>query len=175
MEQRNVVGLDVEEKRVPTAPASSAAMSADPTRTETREGDDRNRVFQKLVTTDDDVGGLVAYALYKQNKLDWLLEYEKLRGQAPSLSEIAAYIIGESTPRRLATYRHLAETTLAGSTATDRTSTNRAGALTSRESPNSNLFGSGSLSFLMQVAVGLLAIVGLIAIVLAARFGLGVK
>ena len=36
-------------------------------------------------------------------------------GREPSENENAAYIIGEATPRRLATYRHLAKSTLAGS------------------------------------------------------------
>ncbi len=75
---------------------------------------DRNIVFGSLVTGDSDIVGLVAYSIYKQNKHDWLVSFEKIRGRAPRDDESQAYIIGESTPRRLSTYRHLAQSTLDG-------------------------------------------------------------
>ena len=78
------------------------------------ERDDRTGVFGHLVTDDRDIAGLVAYSIYKQNKLDWLRAFEAANGRQPDDRELAAYIIGEGTPRRLATYRHLAEATLAG-------------------------------------------------------------
>lgn len=74
----------------------------------------RNPVFNSLVSGDEDVAGLVAYSIYKQNKLDWLVAFNKAKGREPNDSELTAYIIGESTPRRLATYRHLAHATLEG-------------------------------------------------------------
>ena len=46
--------------------------------------------------------------------LDWRPAFAAAKGRAPDDGELASYIIGESTPRRLATYRHLAEATLAG-------------------------------------------------------------
>ncbi|MBV8850172.1 MAG: hypothetical protein JOZ16_11380, partial [Methylobacteriaceae bacterium] len=79
------------------------------------EDGERNPVFSHLVTSDNDIVGLVAYSIYKQNKLDWLLAFQRAVGREPSELENTAYIIGEATPRRLATYRHLAESTLAGS------------------------------------------------------------
>jgi hypothetical protein len=75
---------------------------------------ERTGVFTSLVREDGDIAGLVAYSIYKQNKLDWLQAFEAAKGRVPVEAEVAAYIIGESTPRRLATYRHLAEATLAG-------------------------------------------------------------
>ena len=78
------------------------------------EGQDRNGIFRHLVSNDQDITGLVAYSIYKQNKLDWLGAFDAAKGRAPSDGELSAYIIGEGTPRRLATYRHLAEATLAG-------------------------------------------------------------
>ena len=77
-------------------------------------GGERNIVFQTLVKNDSDIAGLVAYSIYKQNKLDWLTAFETAKRRAPNEAELASYIIGEGTPRRLATYRHLAEATLAG-------------------------------------------------------------
>lgn len=78
-----------------------------------KEGD-HNIIFESLVTGDHDIVGLVAYSIYKQNKQDWLLAFIKFKKRKPSAAEIASYIIGESTPRRLAIYRHLAEATLRG-------------------------------------------------------------
>ena len=75
---------------------------------------ERNLVFTNLVREDADIVGLVAYSIYKQNKLDWLQAFERIKGRAPEPGEQAAYIIGESTPRRLAIYRHLADATLMG-------------------------------------------------------------
>jgi len=75
---------------------------------------ERNPIFDALVTPDDDVVGLVAYSLYKQNKRAWLDDFIKATGRAPTEAESRAYIIGESTERRLNTYRHLAAATLAG-------------------------------------------------------------
>ncbi len=78
------------------------------------EADGRNAVFTNLVQGDADITGLVAYSLFKQNELDWLAHFRKVRGREPTDAEMEAYIIGESTTRRLATYRHLADATLSG-------------------------------------------------------------
>ncbi len=75
---------------------------------------ERDSVFRQLVKQDSDIAGLVAYSIYKQNKLDWLNAFEQWKGRAPNADELAAYTIGEGTPRRLVTYRHLAEAMLAG-------------------------------------------------------------
>ena len=75
---------------------------------------ERNPIFDALVTPDGEVSGLVAYSIYKQNKRAWLDDFIKLTGRPPSEAESRAYIIGESTERRLATYRQLSATTLTG-------------------------------------------------------------
>lgn len=75
---------------------------------------DRNTVFGALVTEDSDVVGLVAYSIYKQNKHDFLVAFSKAKGREPNDTELGAYTMGESTPRRLAIYRHLAQATLDG-------------------------------------------------------------
>ena len=92
-----------------SSPASSAGVAV-----EAVDRSDRSSVFAHLVKDDGDIAGLVAYSIYKQNKLDWLRAFEVIKARAPDENELAAYIIGEGTPRRLATYRHLAEATLAG-------------------------------------------------------------
>ena len=75
---------------------------------------EHNIVFTSLVTGDKDIVGLVAYSIYKQNKYDWLQAYGRLQGRMPDAVEAQSYLLGESTPRRLATYRHLAEAVLDG-------------------------------------------------------------
>jgi hypothetical protein len=75
---------------------------------------ERNPIFDALVSPDEDITDLVAYSIYKQNKRAWLDAFIKTTGRGPSESETRAYIIGESTERRLNTYRQLAASTLAG-------------------------------------------------------------
>jgi hypothetical protein len=75
---------------------------------------ERNTIFDSLVKVEGEVSGLVAYSIYKQNKRAWLNDFQKVVGRPPTEAETRAYIIGESTERRLATYRHLAQATLAG-------------------------------------------------------------
>ena len=78
------------------------------------DDNDRNPIFDALVSPEGEVAGLVAYSLYKQNKRAWLDDFVKATGRHPTEAESRAYIIGESTQRRLATYRQLAESTLSG-------------------------------------------------------------
>jgi hypothetical protein len=79
---------------------------------------ERNPVFDALVGSDEEdvagLAGLVAYSIYKQNKRAWLDDFVKATGRGPSDAETRSYIIGESTERRIATYRRLAASTLAG-------------------------------------------------------------
>jgi hypothetical protein len=75
---------------------------------------EHNTIFDSLVKVEGEVSGLVAYSIYKQNKRAWLQDFLKATGRPPTEAESRAYIIGESTERRLATYRHLASATLAG-------------------------------------------------------------
>ena len=92
---------------------AKAPAAAEPN-SETVGEAERNPIFDALVTPDEDVGGLVAYSIYKQNKRAWLDDFVKTTGRAPSEAETRSYIIGESTERRISTYRRLAASTLAG-------------------------------------------------------------
>ena len=80
----------------------------------TKDESERNPIFDALVSTEGEVSGLVAYSIYKQNKRAWLDDFIKMTGRTPTDDETRAYIIGESTERRLATYRQLAAATLSG-------------------------------------------------------------
>jgi hypothetical protein len=86
-----------------------------PPRPETDGEVERNPIFDALVGSEgEDVAGLVAYSIYKQNKRAWLDDFVKATGRGPSEAETRSYIVGESTERRLAIYRRLAASTLAG-------------------------------------------------------------
>ncbi len=77
----------------------------------------RNPMYELLVQAEGDVTGLMAYALYKQNKRDWLIGFQATNERLPTDAEVAAFILGERIPRRTANYRTLAEDMLAkGST-----------------------------------------------------------
>ncbi len=103
-----------ERPRLPPAGMPEPSHNAAAFGTAERQGADTNGIFRSLVANDSDIAGLVAYSIYKQNKLDWLAAFETAIDRAPNDAELASYIIGEGTPRRIATYRHLAEATLTG-------------------------------------------------------------
>ncbi len=152
-------------------PAGSAVMVSPVTEPDLAlKGDmERNAVFTNLVQEDGDIVGLVAYSIYKQNKVDWLQAFQKALGRVPSESELASYIIGESTPRRLATYRHLAGATLSGNgpEAAPNGSWSKAGL---RQGPQ----GKPSVSWIASsiVSYAILAAAILIGVWLVARYGL---
>lgn len=73
----------------------------------------RNPLLDALVYGDNDLVGLVAYAMHEVNRRDWCLAYEAANGRPPSDGELNAYLVGEQLERRLDTYRRLAEDALA--------------------------------------------------------------
>lgn len=137
-----------------------------------KESGEHNIVFGSLVTGDNDIVGLVAYSIYKQNKHDWLIAFNKATGRPPNEAENAAYIIGESTPRRLSIYRHLAEATLEGrgpaTAASGEGLTQRSYAIAAKAQTAARPSGL-NWSFIGFIG---LAVIGAIALALALRFGL---
>jgi hypothetical protein len=71
--------------------------------------DKLNPMYELLVQSETDVTGLLAYALYKQNKRDWLIAFHERTAREPTGSEIDSFITGERISRRIATYRRLAD------------------------------------------------------------------
>lgn len=127
----------------------------------------RNAVFAALVKGDSDVTGLVAYSIFKQNELDWLSDFRKARDRDPTEAEADAYIIGENTQRRLATYRHLAEATLQGKGPDVATGGVGSGASVARVSETRPTGGFGA-STLLYIVLALAVLVG---VYFAARYG----
>lgn len=149
-----------------TEPSDAEAFATTPGTGETREpnptleSEGRNGVFKSLVKSDDDITGLVAYSVFKQNELDWLTDFRKAKGREPSQAETEAYILGESTVRRLATYRHLADATLSGKgpEVAGQTRTGRSLALRSETSPSGALTGTSVIAY-VAIAVVILLVV----------------
>lgn len=127
----------------------------------------RNAVFAALVKGDQDITGLVAYSIFKQNELDWLSDFRNAKGREPSDAEADAYIIGESTPRRLATYRHLADATLGGAGPDVASAGASGGRSFAAQQPARPAGGFGVSAIVYFV----LAIVVLVAVYYAARYG----
>lgn len=107
-------GTEVQTAKLPKGLVVSSEPVVAAAKLEAAAGAERNPIFDALVGPDEDVSGLVAYSIYKQNKRAWLDDFVKATGRAPTEAESRAYIIGESTERRLTTYRHLAAATLSG-------------------------------------------------------------
>lgn len=128
------------------AVANAAAKSSDAA--------DHSEIFSKLVSGDQDIVGLVAYSIYKQNKIEWMRAFEERNGRAPNDQEFAAYIIGENTPRRVSTYRFLAESTVNKST----------GRATGGEG------GRSAFSATMNIVYGFMGVAVVAALIILARF-----
>ena len=149
---------------VPAGLPKAGALTKAPGAAETDATEaEHNTIFDSLVKVEGEVAGLVAYSIYKQNKRAWLQDFLKATGRPPSEAESRSYIIGESTERRLATYRHLAAATLAGQGPEAPTSAGRA----MRQTP------SRPASFFVVWAIVLVAAVALLAFALHAGLGFG--
>jgi hypothetical protein len=100
---------------MPADPAERVAQAlrtiapASAPRTDSRH----NPLLDQLVYGDNDLVGLVAYALHEVNRRDWRTAYEQAHGRPPSEAEFNAYLVGEQLERRLDTYRRLAEDAIA--------------------------------------------------------------
>ncbi len=136
---------------------------------------ERNEIFSSLVGGDTDIVGLVAYSIYKQNKQDWLVAFGKARGREPGEAEITSYIVGESTARRLSTYRHLAEATLEGrgptmtsGPASSEDERQRNYAIAARAKPAAP---AGPVANLGIIGIIGLAVVAIVALILVTRYG----
>ncbi len=106
------VSSPVEDDR--TARVAAALKGATPAAVAPDEAaSPRNAMLDALVYGDNDLIGLVAYAMHEVNRRDWCQANEAANGRPPSAAELAAYLVGERLERRLDTYRRLAEDALA--------------------------------------------------------------
>lgn len=70
-------------------------------------------MYDSLVDHEDDLIGLIAYALHKQHKRDWLNAFQAENGRAPREDEVNSFLLGERTANRLRSFREQATTVMA--------------------------------------------------------------
>lgn len=73
-----------------------------------------DEAFSAFVKDARDLVGLVAFALHERQAREWREEMQRACGRPPTEDEIRAHRLGETTPRRIAAYRFLAEENLVG-------------------------------------------------------------
>ena len=65
----------------------------------TRGDRSRDQAFPAFVSSDDDLVGLVAFALHERQFAEWRAEMARACGRPPTEEEIHAHRLGETTPR----------------------------------------------------------------------------
>ena len=68
-----------------------------------------NFIFSKLVEKDDDMLGLLAYGLYKQQKIEYIAQFKKEHGRGPTHEELATFHDLTSSQTQIENYKQLAE------------------------------------------------------------------
>jgi hypothetical protein len=53
-----------------------------------------SHVFDELISSPEDLPGLVAYGFYKSRKRQWIIEFEQENGRAPTKDECLGYSFG---------------------------------------------------------------------------------
>jgi len=73
----------------------------------------QHSTFRKLVTHDDDFIGMVAYTIYKNEKLNWIDRFTSQAGREPTYSEIqTSFNVNTDSDQKVQQYLGLAETKL---------------------------------------------------------------
>jgi hypothetical protein len=151
--------------------SEASGMRASPDGSVVKPAGSLNSIFSELVQAEDDTVGLLGYALYKQNKRDWLIHFFKDQEREATGGELLAYHLGERSPRRLQTYRRLAVDILARD-AGGRDGEGFAGKFVGTSSDEARRAPSLTEAIIAQtwskVLVGLLAVIGLVAIIVVA-------
>ncbi|HEX5356143.1 MAG TPA: hypothetical protein VFW93_07990 [Aquabacterium sp.] len=71
-----------------------------------------HNTYQSLVQDDEDLIGLVAYSLYKRDKLHFVEHYRQTEGREPTGTEVCAFITGAKLKTSIESYRSDAEVLL---------------------------------------------------------------
>lgn len=70
----------------------------------------KHQTFQKLVTKDDDFVGMVAYTIYKREKINWIASFKTRNQRDPSPDEIEnGFNVDTDSDEKIRNYRKLAE------------------------------------------------------------------
>lgn len=71
-----------------------------------------NYIFKKLVDDETDLIGLVAYGLYKNNKIEYLEKFKDKNGREPTEDELELFNEHSCTDSSLHNYIKVAETNI---------------------------------------------------------------
>lgn len=71
-----------------------------------------NFIYEKLVTAEDDVVGLIAYGIYKKHKIEFITKIKDEKGREPTDKECCSFFAASTTGSQLNNYRSQAETML---------------------------------------------------------------
>ena len=91
----------------------AAALKGLPARGQEARPASLNPMLDQLVYGDNDLVGLVAYAMHEVHRRDWCAAFESAHNRAPNPIELDVFLVSERIERRLDTYRRLAEDSLA--------------------------------------------------------------
>ena len=73
----------------------------------------RHQTFTKLVTSDTDFVGMVAYTIYKNEKLDWIAQFKTQNSnREPTEDELKQFNLTTDSDLRIQQYRQMAETSV---------------------------------------------------------------
>ena len=73
----------------------------------------RHQTFTKLVTDDKDFVGMVAYTIYKNEKLDWISQFKAQNlNREPTEDELKQFNLTTDSDLRIQQYRQMAETSV---------------------------------------------------------------
>lgn len=68
-----------------------------------------NFIYSKLVSSEDDIEGMIAYSIYKRHKIEFITNYkEQHDGTAPSDKDLESFIISSTTDSQLEKYKECA-------------------------------------------------------------------
>lgn len=71
-----------------------------------------NFIYEKLVSADDDLVGLIAYGIYKKHKIEFITKIKEEQGREPTDAECNSFFAASTTESQLQNYRSQAETML---------------------------------------------------------------
>lgn len=69
----------------------------------------KHQTFTKLVTSDTDFVGMVAYTIYKNEKLDWIAKFKEKNEREPNATEVEQFNLSTDSELKIQHYRDLAE------------------------------------------------------------------
>lgn len=71
-----------------------------------------NFIYEKLVSTEDDLVGLIAYGIYKKHKIEFITKIKDEYNREPTEEECKSFSAASTTESQLKNYRGQAETLL---------------------------------------------------------------